>query len=192
MGEDMQLHFTGLEWQVISVDKEKEKRLFSIPYEVFGPALYDRMAHHAVAMSVSEDELFGRLHHLHALAAKTGIELSFDGRPVEQVSWEFAVDATGGTIDWFEIRPEIRCKGELLPKELWEQALSGKGVVSHGGSIQILDEASLRGLALVAGLWNGTKKAAGPRQVTSIPRLRIIDLFALRKKGISVRLNAGG
>ena len=143
-------------------------------------------------MSVSEDDLFGRLHHLHALAVKTGIELSFDGRPVEQVSWEFAVDATGGTIDWFEIRPEIRCKGEVLPKELWEQALSGKGVVSHGGSIQVLDEASLRRLALVAGLWGGTKKAAGPRQVTSIPRLRIIDLFALRKKGISVRLTRRG
>jgi non-specific serine/threonine protein kinase len=190
MGEDMQLHFTGVEWQMISVDKEKEKHLFSTPFDVFGPALYDRIAHHGVAMSVSEEELFGRLRHLHALAVKTGIELSFDGRPVEQVSWEFAVDATGGTIDWFEIRPEIRCNGEVLPKGLWEQALSGKGVVSHGNSVQVLDEASLRGLALVAGLWGGTKKAAGPRQVTSIPRLRIIDLFALRKKGISVRLNA--
>jgi non-specific serine/threonine protein kinase len=190
MGEDMQLHFTGLEWQVISVDKEKEKYLFSIPFDVFGPSLYDRMAHHGIAMSVSEDGLFGRLHHLHALAVKTGIELSFDGRPVEQVSWEFAVDATGGTIDWFEIRPEIRCRGEVLPKELWEQVLSGKGIVSNGGTIQILDEASLRHLALVAGLWGGTKRAAGSRQVTSVPRLRIIDLFALRKKGISVRLNA--
>ena len=190
MGETMQLHFTGVEWQVISVDKEKEKHLFSIPFDVFGPSLYDRIAHHGIAMSVSEEALFGRLHDLHALAVKTGIELSFDGRPVEQVSWEFSVDATGGTIDWFEIRPEIRCKGEVLPKELWEQALSRKGVVSHGNSVQILDEESLRGLALVAGLWHGTKKAAGPRQVTSIPRLRIIDLFALRKKGISVRLNA--
>jgi len=190
MGEETQLHFTGLEWQMISVDKEKEKHLFSTPFDVFGPSLYDRMAHHGIAMSVSEDDLFGRLHHLHALAVKTGIELSFDDRPVEQVSWEFAVDATGGAIDWFEIRPEIRCKGEVLPKELWEQALSGKGIVSHGGSIQILDEASLRRLALVAGLWGGTKKAAGRRQVTSVPRLRIIELFALRKKGISVRLNA--
>jgi non-specific serine/threonine protein kinase len=188
MGEETQLHFTGLEWQVISVDKEKEKHLFSIPFEVFGPSLYDRMAHHGTAMSISEETLFGRLHHLHALAVKTGIELSFDGRPVEQVSWEFAVDATGGTIDWFEVRPEIRCNGEALPKELWEQALSGKGVVSHGGSIQILDQESLRRLALVAALWGGTKKATGPRQITSIPRLRIIDLFALRKKGIAVRL----
>ena len=58
MGEDMQLHFTGLEWQVISVDKEKEKHLFSTPFEVFGPSLYDRMAHHGIAMSVSEDESF--------------------------------------------------------------------------------------------------------------------------------------
>jgi non-specific serine/threonine protein kinase len=190
MGENTQLHFTGLDWQVISVDKEKERHLFSIPFHVFGPSLYDRMAHHGIAMSISEESLFERLHRLHALVAKTDIELSFDGRPVEQVSWEFSVDATGGAIDWFEISPEIRCKGEVLPKELWEQALSGKGVVSHGGSVQILDEASLRRLALVAGLWGGTKKAVGPRQVTSIPRLRIIDLFALRKKGISVRLNA--
>ncbi len=189
MGEDTQLHFTGQEWQVITVDKEKEKLLFSTPFEMFGPALYDRMAH-VTPMSVSEDELLGRLHLLHEVAAQRGIELSFDGRPVERVSWEFEVDATGGTIDWFEIRPEIRCNGEVLPRELWEQALSRKGVVTHNGAIQVLDEASLRGLALVAGLWGGTKKGVGPKQVTSIPRLRIIDLFALRKKGIAVRLNA--
>jgi len=191
MSEDTQLHFTGLDWQAISVDKEKEKQLFAIPYEIFGPSLYSRAAHHGTAMSVAEDELLIRLHQLRGRAEKAGIELSLDGRPVELVSWEFAVDATAGSIDWFEIRPEIRCKGETVPRELWEQALSRKGVMAHGGSIQVLDEASLRSLALVAGLWTGsTRKSAAARQVTSIPRLRIIDLLALRKKGIPVRLNA--
>ena len=86
MGEEAQLHFTGREWQFITVDKEKEKRLFSVPYEVFGHSLYDRIGRHGLDMSVSEESLLGRLHHLHELAERAGLELSFDGRPVERVS----------------------------------------------------------------------------------------------------------
>ena len=187
-GEDTQLRFTGREWQLISVDKAKEKRLFAIPYEVFGPSLFGRIAHHGVDMSVSEEELVGRLHRLHGLCEEARVELSFDGQPIERVSWDFMVDATGGAIDWFEIRPEIKYKGEPVPMQVWEQALTGKGIIAQGGKIQYLDEASMRHLALVASLLGGTKKRAGRREVASIPRLRIIDLFALRKKGIPVRL----
>ncbi len=73
--EETQLHFTGREWQLITVDKEKEKRLFSVPYEVFGHSLYDRIGRHGLDMSVSEESLLGRLHHLHELAERAGLEL---------------------------------------------------------------------------------------------------------------------
>jgi non-specific serine/threonine protein kinase len=188
--EDLQFHYTGRGWELIFVDKEKEKLLFLLPYRAFGPALFERVVTRGEPMSMAEDELLPRLHILHALAREGGIELSLDGCLVEQVAWELELDATGGTIDWFEVRPEIRCNGKAIPRELWEQALSRKGVMVHGGSIQILDEKSLAALAALAGLWGGAKSAGGPRQITSIPRLRIIDLFSLRKQGIAVRLNA--
>jgi non-specific serine/threonine protein kinase len=139
-------------------------------------------------MSVSEEAFASRLQSLHEVAEDAGIELSFDGCPIERVSWEFEIDATGAAIDWFEVRPEIRWKGENVPREVWERALAGKGIVARGGAIQFLDAASMRSLALVASLLGGTQKKAGRRQVASIPRLRIIELLALRKEGIPVRL----
>ncbi|MGD0232696.1 MAG: SNF2-related protein, partial [Syntrophorhabdales bacterium] len=190
--EDQQFHFADQEWQVIAVDKEKEKLLFLLPYRVFGPAIYSRMARRGTSMAVAQGDLFERLHLLHSLAGEADIELSFDGRPVLPVTWDLELDASGGTIDWFEIRPEISCNGKPIPRELWEQALSRKGVIAHGGSIQILDGKSLHALSLVARLWGpATKKTrAGQREITTVPRLRIIDLFALRKQGIAVRLTA--
>ncbi len=96
------------------------------------------------------------------------------------------VDATEGTIDWFEIRPEIRCNGRTIPRELWEQALARKGVFVHNGVIQVLDEKSLHSLSALAGLSGPSR--TGLRTITAVPRLRIIELFSLRKQGIVVRL----
>ena len=186
--EDVQFHHTDRGWRFISMDKEKERLLFVVPFAAFGPRLFERVAPEGARMAVSETHLLERLHVLHTLASEAGVEISFDNMAVEPVTWDVEVDATEGTIDWFELRPEIRCNGGMIPRELWEQALARKGVILRNGVIQVLDEKSLRRLSAVLGLSSQGKSASGVRMITAVPRLRIIELSSLRKEGILVRL----
>jgi superfamily II DNA or RNA helicase len=186
--EDMQLHFIQGEWQLYAADRAKEALLFLIPFRIFGPRLFERIVLNDNEMVVSEEELLRRLGSLHTLAKEGNIGLYLEGRPVEEATWEFELDATGGTIDWFEIRPEIRCNGQTIEKKLWEQALAGKGIIYRDGSIHILDEKTRSTLASIARITESGGAVA--RDIVSIPRLKIIDLFLLRKEGIAVKLTA--
>jgi non-specific serine/threonine protein kinase len=188
--EEAQFLFADSGWTLSSVDKQREKLLFLVPYQAFGPALFERVTNDGATMAVSEELLLSRLYAFHSLATEMGIDLSFGDYPVESVAWDLEVDVTESAIDWFEISPEIRCNGKVIPREMWEQALARRGVVVRDGAIQILDETSMRALSALAGLWSGNKARAGARGITVIPRLRIIDLFLLRKQGVAVRLTA--
>ncbi len=189
--EELQFHFTDRGWRLISVDKAKEKLLFLVPYKVFGPALFDRVVRHGTAMAVREERLLDHLHLLHGAAMEAGVDLAFEEYPVRSVTWDLELDASTGTIDWFEIRPEIRCNGQTIPRDVWEQALSRKGIVVRDGVIQIVDRKSLDALASLKRLWSSAERTVpGQRNIVSIPRLRIIELLSLRKQGIGVRLSA--
>ncbi len=188
--EEVHFLFTDRGWRLIAVDKKQEKLLFLVPFAAFGSALFERVTEAGPAMLVSEDLLLDRLHLLHTLCGEAGLELSFGDYPVESVEWELELDVTEGAIDWFEIRPEIRCNGRIIPRDVWEQALARKGVLVRDGAIQILNTKSMHALSALAGLWGRTDARSGSRSVTAIPRLRIIDLFLLRKQGITVRLTA--
>lgn len=187
--EEVQFHYTHEGWRLITVDKEREKLLFLVPYAVFGPSLFERLVRHGSAMVVREGRLLDNLRLLHELASREGIGLSFEDYPVESIRWEVALDATTDRIDWFEIRPEIRYKGKSIPREVWEQALSRKGILVQDGKIHILDTRSMEALQALTGLWSGTKTSPARRNIVSIPKLRIIDLVLLRKKGIEVKLS---
>jgi superfamily II DNA or RNA helicase len=184
---EMQLHYTDGTWQLLCPDREKETMLFLIPYAVFGSRLFERIILNDAELTVSRDDALKGLHMLRAMAADHGIDLCLDGQPIELATWEFELDATAGTIDWFEIRPEIRCNGETIGREIWEQALARKGVILRNGSVHILDEKSLLTLSALAQFTEADKSAA--REIVAIPRLRIIELLSLRGKGITVKLS---
>lgn len=188
--DEVHFLFTDSGWKLTSVDKRKEKLLFLVPYGAFGAALFERVADNGPTMVVSESRLLERLYALHSLAAEAGVELSFGDYPVESVAWDLELDVTESTIDWFEIRPEIRCNGRIIPREVWEHALARKGVIVRDGAIQILDGKSMQALSALAGLWSEKHARPGAKSVTVIPRLRIIDLFLLKKQGVAVRLTA--
>ncbi len=59
--DELQFHFTDTGWRLISVDKEKEKLLFLVPYKVFGPALFDRLVRYGTAMLIREERLLDHL-----------------------------------------------------------------------------------------------------------------------------------
>ncbi|MBA4418662.1 MAG: hypothetical protein C0392_12255 [Syntrophus sp. (in: bacteria)] len=182
---EMQLHFADEQWQLISPDRGKEVLLFFIPYKVFGARLFERIILNDAEMKVGREEFLAHLYTLQHMADTHGIELYLDGRPIEIAAWEFELDATKGTIDWFEIRPEIRCKGQAIGRELWEQALARKGIIYQDGVVQVLDEKTLHTLSIITRLSEASKTAS--REIVSVPRLRIIELFSLRNQGIKVK-----
>jgi superfamily II DNA or RNA helicase len=190
VSEEIQLHFTGHGWQLLKPDREKELLLFHIPLQVLGPGIFERVVLGDPRMIIEEEEFLNRLHSLNDLAKANGIEVLVDDHPIEAAVWEIEIDATKGTIDWFELRPEIRCNGRTIEREVWEKALLGKGVVYRNGTVQILDKKILETLSAIAGLGETSRqmgRGSRAREIVSIPRLRIIELFSLRKRGVSVR-----
>ena len=188
--EEVQVHYTRHGWRVLKPERERELLLFHIPFRVLGPGIFERVVLGDSRMIIGEEEFLRHLHTLNSLAKENGIEVRVDGHPIESASWEIEIDATGGSIDWFEIRPEIRCNGRTIEREVWEQAIRAKGVVYRNGAVQILDKRILDTLSAIAGLGEtsrGSGKGAQAREIVSIPRLRIIDLFLLRKRGVGVR-----
>ena len=187
--EDVHFLFTDHGWRLTSVDKNREKLLFLVPFATFGDPLFDRVADEGAAMTVSGPICWNTFTSSTPLPQRRAWT-SLGDYPIESVAWDLELDVTEGAIDWFEIRPEIRCNGRVIPRDLWEQALARKGVIVRDGAIQILDEKSMLALSALASLWSGTAARAGARTVTSIPRLRIIDLFLLKKQGVAVKLTA--
>ncbi len=183
----MQLRLMDGRWHLMSPDKEKEALLFLVPYRVFGSRLFEKIVPKSAEMTVERDDLLKGLGVLRDTTRKHDIELCFNGLPVERARWELELDATDGTIDWFEIRPEIRCNGQILEKEVWEQALAGQGVIYHNGAVQILDETTVNTLAVISGL-SGAGQSS-PREVVTVPRHRILELLSLRRQGIRVKLS---
>lgn len=183
---DMQIHFVHGNWQLYSPDRSREALLYLVPYRVFGPKLFERIVLNDTGMAVSEEELLSRLSTLHAQARDENIGLYLDGQPVEQATWDIALNATDGTIDWFEIRPEIKCNGQTIERQLWQQALAGKGVIYRNGSVHILDEKTRATLSSIMRIAQDSRTTG--RDIVSMPRLRIIDLFFLRREGITIKL----
>ena len=183
----MQLHLVDGKWCLMAPDREKEALLFLIPYKVFGFKLFEKIILKDSEMVVKRDELLEVLCTLKDMASKEDIQVYFNGLPVESAQWEFELDATDGTIDWFEIRPEIRCNGLAVEKGLWEEALTRQGVILQDGVVRILDEKTLNTLAAIAGL--SEKGRVSPREIVTVPRHRIIELFSLRRQGITVKLS---
>jgi superfamily II DNA or RNA helicase len=172
-------------WWLVPFDRSLEGFLYAVPFEVFGAGIFKEMAT-LPAMFLKEEDLSKGLPDLYAGLKEKGIELIFDHQPVMTTRWEFELDASRASIDWFEIRPEIRCNGIAVDETLWEKALSGKGVVENNGMIQILDQESLKTLSAV---YKVTKDSSGIKNgIVQVPRLQILDWIVLRKSGIKIKL----
>jgi len=135
--------------------------------------------------------LFDRkLPELLAELAANGFGLQMGGRPVEKPVWEFSVDATRSSLDWFELRPEIRCDGELLTPDELRGLLDGNSVVQLHGRLLLLDEMSTQVLAMFGGSLPAKKAKKGASETVRVPRLQILDWLQMRKHGVKVRLSA--
>ena len=179
------LTFAEGRWQALRRDRDREAGLLEILYRHFGePAFREALV--PGELRVPREAFFARLPQLAAELGEAGADLRFSGRSLTSASLEISIDATRADIDWFELRPEIRCGGELLNETAWRQALA-QGVFETGGMLRLLDEPGRAALSLL-------KEVTGPavknnREVVRIPRLHILDLLAFRRLGATLELS---
>ncbi len=168
------------EWLALGVDVSRQTRLLEVLAEIFGFDIFWQ-AGEGEHFSLERKVFMGRLGELKAALVAEGYSIALAGEELQTVSWTFTLDATRSTIDWFELRPEIRADGELVDEAELMAALNGGGVFRRGGAVFLLDPLTSSTLALFA---PHTK-----REVVRVPRLQILDWITLRKNGVRVLLS---
>jgi superfamily II DNA or RNA helicase len=177
-------------WRFVADDRRGQARLVELLYHFFGLDSFGGEVSFPAELAVPQRELLPRLGELTTALRAAGFDLRFGDTLLQQGEWEFSVEAlpttVNGSIDWFELRPEIRCNGQLLSDEALKALLSG-GMLPQGEALILLGDEQRRILELlVAGGVGGKRK----RKVESvrIPRLQILDWLELRSHGVTLRL----
>ncbi len=185
------LILAGEHWVTAPVELRRELDLFRIPFDVFGWEIFREMPD-VDLLRVPAEKLQAQLPQLLEALDAAGIELQQGGLPVRAAAWEFSFDAQRKEgIDWFEIRPEIRCDGRLLGARDLKRILKGGGTVEIDGQLRVVDAASREVLALLGGVrGKNAARKSGSREIVEVPRLRILDWIHLRRHGVVVRLPA--
>lgn len=191
---DLRLEFHDGRWRLRAIDKIKEAALYRIPCEVFGPELFRGMRR-SDETTVPAPLLFQRLPDLVTRLAAAGILLLYDEKPVRAGQWDCSVrvdrwDREGTGIDWFEIRPEIRCDGTVLEEKVWREAVRRGGLIETGGKLLVLDASTLERLRALASLADHAKPARSATRFVTVPRLALFEWLALREQGVRVSLPA--
>ena len=190
--QDARLRICVGRWELQPVDKAREVLLYRIPFEVFGPDVFRGMRR-CDEMTIDAQLLFSRLPALLEALTTAGIELLYDDKPLQASTWDCSVqvdrgDREGAGIDWFEIRPEIRCDGVALSEAEWRSALQQGGLIDVKGGLRVLDSQTLERLRAIFELTGEAQADRGATQIVRVPRLQILDWLALREQGIVVSL----
>lgn len=175
-------------WHFLKNDHRSQARLIRILYDMFGlEAFVDDFV--SVKMEVVSATLLKELPQLTARLHAEGFSIRIGSEPLESASWTFSLDATRSSQDWFELKPEIRCNGEMLTEEELNGVLEG-GLLRRDGRLMLLDEISAEVMAMFAGAMPaGKKKKKGEREPVRVPRLQILDWLQLKSHGVEVKLS---
>ena len=135
--DDARLQFHCGQWKLLSVDKAQQAKMYLLPYEQFGSRIFEEMVRHD-EMRLSLDVLHQGLPRLYDACQAEGIELFYQTKPVALAQWEFSLDVQRhGGIDWFELRPEICCDGQLMTKSEVNEVMQASGVMEKDGVAHI-------------------------------------------------------
>jgi superfamily II DNA or RNA helicase len=185
--EETILSFADGRWRLATLDRKAVALLLEVPYRLFGEGVFAGTAAPG-EMEADRDKVLTKLPELFGRLAARGIALHFEGKPVRPASWEITVGAARADIDWFELKPEIRCDGAAVDESAWREAVRGGGLYAEDGDIRILDEPTRRAMAAIAHALRKPKRRPGSA-VVRMPRLRILDLARWRRHGIAVTLS---
>ena len=187
---NMSLLIVGSEgWHCVEDDRHSQARLIRILFEMFGVDAFTEGATPG-GLEVPTVQLLRELPRLVARLQQEGFMLRIGSEPLAEASWEFSLDATRSGIDWFELKPEIRCNGEILSLEEMSGLFSGAGMLRRGGKLMLLDDISAQVMSMFSGaMTNGKKKRKGVLELVRVPRLQILDWLQLRSHGVTVTLS---
>jgi superfamily II DNA or RNA helicase len=173
-------------WRFGIEDRSVQARLVRLLYLLFG---LDPFVDGEVpcAMAIRRENLLPRLGELVAALDRDGFSLHQGGAPLVVGNWDFTVTADADGLDWFELRPEIRCNGELLAMEEIRQLVDG-GMLRQGNACYLLGDEQRRILELLTGGGHSRGKRKKKGQIVRIPRLQILDWMELRAHGVKLRL----
>ncbi len=174
-------------WILVSADGQVQARVLEVPFRVFGVDIFMETPFPG-SMLVPKEAFMKGLPELYTRLNEAGFGLTYEDRPVTTVKWDFEIDAQRSSIDWFEIRPEIRCEGEAVDEAEFEKALRSGGFYDDGKSLKLLDGESLRLLSMVSNIGKSRRGKREEVEIVKIPRLQILDWIMLRKEGVKVRL----
>jgi len=176
-------------WRFLNDDHRSQTKLMRILFETFGlESFVDGFV--PVKVEVATVKLLKELPQLTARLESEGFTLRIGSEPLTEASWEFSLDATSSCQDWFELKPEIRCNGEMLTEEELRGLMDGSGLLRRNGKLMLLDDISAQVLAMFAGAMpSAKKKKKGEQDLVRVPRLQILDWLQLRSHGVEVRLS---
>ncbi|WP_305042722.1 DEAD/DEAH box helicase [Geoalkalibacter sp.] len=172
-------------WVLLERDRDREAQLLEVLYRHFGDqALRDALV--PGEFNVKRQTLLAALPSLIAELSALGVEPLLGGQPVRPARLDISVAGETKSIDWFELRPEIRCAGALLDETTWRKALQ-EGIFAVAGQLHLLTDGDREALRILAGLGDGKERKR--RELVRVPRLHILDLLALRKLGATLKLD---
>lgn len=191
---DARLQIENERWTLQAIDKSREMLLYRIPFEVFGLDAFRGMQPYD-AMTIDSQVLFQRLPGLLEKLTEAEITLLYEDQPLRTTRWDCSVqigrqDREETGIEWFEIRPEIRCDGMSVNEAEWRQALRQGGLIRTAHGLRVLDSRTMERLRAIIGLTGETRADRKTAEVVRVPRLQILDWLALREQGIPVSLPA--
>ena len=122
---------------------------------------------------------------------RRGITLTYAGQLVTSQTLTLKVEAqVGKKPDWFELKPEVHCGGELIPQEKWAELLKTGNYVNSEGRLVVIDLTQTEGLERLKHIIDKQRRDgdAEGKEVLKVPRLRVLDWLALRKHGVECSL----
>lgn len=127
-------------------------------------------------------------------ADRMGFKLKIEGKPVDFMDLDLTVDVVEGSgLDWFELRPEVRCAEIDIPQDQWEHLIRGDLFLPGGDSLvvpRIGDPEAIERLRKLFGPVKQSEKKIrdGRHEPVQISRLQIFDLLEMRRTGMTVNL----
>ncbi|MDB6075787.1 MAG: putative helicase, partial [Verrucomicrobiaceae bacterium] len=143
-----------------------------------------------------KDKALPRLAELLGLCQKHGVSLTYSDQAIEVMPLECRVTVEQSkALDWFEMKPEVKGAGRLIPQEDWERMLSHGHVIDrNSGALRVIDVKSMDGLKRLQHLLGSQRGEQGKsgkgklEDLVKIPRMRVLDWLLLSKHGIECEL----
>ncbi len=175
-------------WHITDENRLQQLGFLQIIFDLYGSDLFID-AFFPGTLEVPYKRFIESLPELVSRLAALDAKLDFGSNSVVTTSLQFSLDARVSSIDWFELKPEIRINGDLLTESEVKGLLDGNPLLHRDGKLLLLDQISSEILAMFTNAMPAKKGKKGKPQLVRVPRLQILDWLQLRKHGVEVQLS---